>query len=115
MSAHLLFSYGTLRDPAVQRGVFGRSVPTVADSLPGFRVDELTITDPAVIALSGTDTHLVLRPDPRADPVPGVRLEVDDAGLSAADDYEVDDYRRVRVTLTSGLRAWVYLAAEPTD
>ncbi|MGB6040002.1 MAG: gamma-glutamylcyclotransferase, partial [Gordonia sp. (in: high G+C Gram-positive bacteria)] len=68
--------------------------------------------DPEVIALSGIKTHLILRPDPDALAVPGARLQLDDAGLAAADDYEVDDYRRVEVTLASGLRAWVYLAAD---
>ncbi|MGB3303028.1 gamma-glutamylcyclotransferase family protein [Gordonia sp. (in: high G+C Gram-positive bacteria)] len=109
---HLLFSYGTLMDPAVQDGVFGRPMPTTPDALPGFRIDKLTITDPEVIALSGIKTHLILRPDPDALAVPGARLQLDDAGLAAADDYEVDDYRRVEVTLASGLRAWVYLAAD---
>ncbi|MBM7367247.1 gamma-glutamylcyclotransferase family protein [Gordonia hydrophobica] len=112
MTAHLLFSYGTLMDAAVQRGVFGRELPTVADALPGFRVETVTITDPDVIALSGLATHLVLRPDAAAADVPGARLHLDDDQLAAADRYEVDDYRRVQVTLASGLTAWVYLAAD---
>ncbi|ALG85049.1 gamma-glutamylcyclotransferase family protein [Gordonia phthalatica] len=109
---NVLFSYGTLMDPVVQEGVLGRRLSTIPDALPGFRVDTVTITDPAVVALSGIDTHLILRPDPTAEPVPGARLELDDAGLAAADEYEVDDYRRVRAVLSSGVLAWVYLAAE---
>lgn len=109
---HVLFSYGTLMDPAVQEGVFGSRMPTIPDALPGFRVDTVTIVDPEVIALSGTDTHLILRPDDNGTAVPGARLELDDAGLAAADDYEVDDYQRVEVVLASGVQAWVYLAAD---
>ena len=43
---HLLFSYGTLRDPGVQAAVFGRAVACTDDALPGFRVDQVAITDP---------------------------------------------------------------------
>lgn len=109
---HVLFSYGTLMDPAVQEGVFGAPIPTEPDALPGFEIGTVTITDPEVIALSGTATHLILRPGAPEAEVPGARLELDDAGLRAADEYEVDDYRRVEVTLSSGIRAWVYLAHE---
>ncbi|MGB3697000.1 MAG: gamma-glutamylcyclotransferase family protein [Gordonia sp. (in: high G+C Gram-positive bacteria)] len=109
---HILFSYGTLMDPAVQEGVFGRPMPTAPDSLPGFRVETVRITDPEVVALSGLGVHLLLRAGRPEERVAGARLELDDAGLAAADDYEVDDYRRVEVTLTSGCRAWVYLAAD---
>ncbi|EGD56003.1 gamma-glutamylcyclotransferase family protein [Gordonia neofelifaecis] len=107
---HVLFSYGTLMDPVVQEGVFGRRMRTIPDALPGFRVDSVTITDPEVIALSGTDTHRILRPGSSEARVPGARLELDDDALAAADDYEVDDYRRVEVVLASGVSAWVYLA-----
>jgi hypothetical protein len=31
--------------------------------------------------------------------------------LAAADEYEVDDYRRITVPLRSGDRAWVYVFA----
>jgi gamma-glutamylcyclotransferase (GGCT)/AIG2-like uncharacterized protein YtfP len=31
--------------------------------------------------------------------------------LAAADEYEVDDYRRVTVPLRSGHQAWVYVFA----
>ncbi len=108
---HRLFSYGTLRQPEVQRALFGREVPTVADTLPGYRLDWLTITDPEVIATSGSDRHPILRPGSPADAVAGACLELDDAELAAADAYEVDDYARATATLGSGAEAWVYLSA----
>ena len=106
-----LFSYGTLRFPRVQRARFGRELDGVPDTLPGHRADWVTITDPEVVAVSGTDRHPIVRPsaDP-ADSVPGSVLTLTTAELAAADDYEVDDYRRVAVTLESGADAWVYLA-----
>lgn len=107
---HRVFSYGTLRQPNVQTALFGRPVVTVADTLPGYRIDRLTITDPGVIATSGSDRHPILRPGSAADVVDGAYLELDDHELARADAYEVDDYVRTPVTLGSGTRAWVYLA-----
>lgn len=110
-----LFSYGTLRLPEVQRGTFGAELPTRGDALPGYRLGVLTITDPHVIALSGSDEHAQPVPGQRtgdaADSVPGSVLELTPEQLAAADEYEVDDYVRVAVTLASGTRAWVYVAA----
>lgn len=111
MRSERLFSYGTLRQPEVQQALFGRPVPTTGDVLPGFRVDVVTITDPAVIAASGSDRHPVLRRGGDRDAVDGAWLELSPAELAAADEYEVDDYERVPVTLASGLQAWVYVAA----
>ncbi len=108
---HVLFSYGTLRQPQVQRELFGRVVPTVPDHLVGHRVEWLTITDAAVIATSGSHRHPVIRPGDPQDTVAGHRLELSDAELECADAYEVDDYTRVAIRLASGLDAWVYMAA----
>ena len=109
--SQVLFSYGTLRLPEVQRELFGRLVPTVADQLPGHRLEWLTITDPVVLAVSGSDRHPVIRPGEPLDSVVGARLELTDSELERADAYEVDDYARVAVRLASGLRAWAYMAA----
>ncbi|SNY70247.1 hypothetical protein SAMN05421748_13746 [Paractinoplanes atraurantiacus] len=38
-------------------------------------------------------------------------LEVTEAELGQADEYEVDDYQRVAAPLASGESAWVYVAA----
>jgi hypothetical protein len=106
---HLLFSYGTLRLPAVQLALYGAEVSTTADALPGFRLEWITITDPAVVATSGTDRHPILVKGGEGDAVPGAVLELSDADLAATDDYEVDDYHRELVTLASSRSAWVYL------
>ena len=41
----------------------------------------------------------------------GTVFDVSDDELARADDYEVDAYRRVAVTLASGMQAWVYVDA----
>lgn len=109
---HGVFSYGTLRQADVQQALYGRVVPTIADILPGCRLDWVTITDPAVIAASGSDCHPILRRGGPLDSVDGVYLALDAAELTSTDDYEVDDYVRVEVTLGSGATAWVYVTAD---
>ncbi len=109
---HRVFSYGTLRQPEVQRALYGREVPTIVDTLSGFRLDGLVITDPGVIRTSGSDRHPILRKGEVHDIVEGAYLELDDGELAATDDYEVDDYARHVVILGSGAQAWAYLARE---
>ena len=106
-----MFSYGTLRQPEVQRALYGREVVTVADALPGYRLEWLLITDPDVIATSGSDRHPILRSGGPSDSVEGAYLALDDTELAATDAYEVDDYTRREVTLESGVTAWVYVGA----
>jgi hypothetical protein len=108
-----LFSYGTLQQEEVQRSNFGRLLHGSPDLLIAHRSDWVQITDPAVIAASGTDRHPIVRPtgDP-SDSVAGTLFVITPAELAAADTYEVDDYRRFQVRLNSGTQAWVYLAAE---
>jgi uridine kinase len=105
-----LFSYGTLQLEPVQLRQFGRVLTGAPDVLPGYRQDWVTITDPDVVAVSGTDRHPIVRHtgDP-ADTTGGTVLTVTAEELAAADVYEVDDYRRSLVRLGSG-DAWVYLA-----
>ncbi len=107
-----LFSYGTLQLAAVQIAQFGRRLDGVADALSGWRRDMVEITDPSVIATSGERHHPIVRETGNpADGVPGLVFTVSAEELRSADAYEVDDYRRIRVTLRSGLDAWVYVAA----
>ncbi|WP_169744971.1 gamma-glutamylcyclotransferase family protein [Cryptosporangium arvum] len=108
----LLFSYGTLRDPGVQQATFGRELTGEPDALLGYRLTRVEITDPHVLAVSGQTHHPMLTPSANpADTVDGAALEVTEADLLRADEYEVDDYRRVQAPLTSGRTAWVYVEA----
>jgi hypothetical protein len=107
-----LFTYGTLRDPAVQLRLFGRLVTGEADALPGYRSGTVTIIDPDVIATSGSAVHLCVDPtgDP-ADRVQGLVLRLTAAELAVADAYETADYKRVMVRLASGTEAFLYARA----
>lgn len=48
-----LFSYGTLRDEAVQLSVFGRRLDGAADALVGYRLVIVEVQDQTFIAHSG--------------------------------------------------------------
>ncbi|AUG76612.1 hypothetical protein CFP65_1733 [Kitasatospora sp. MMS16-BH015] len=109
---HALFSFGTLLDPKVQHALFGRAVPTTPAILPGHATRPLRITDPAVIATSGTGVHLTLARKYGA-AIEGGVLRLSERELAAADAYEVADYARRRVVLGDGEVAWAYLDAEP--
>lgn len=112
---HKVFSYGTLRQANVQLAHYGREVPTVPESLPSWKLDWIQITDPDVIAASGSDRHPILRRGLDTDLVEGAYLELNDTELAATDKYEVSDYKRQSVTLASGLQAFVYVADESTS
>jgi gamma-glutamylcyclotransferase (GGCT)/AIG2-like uncharacterized protein YtfP len=110
----LLFSYGTLRLPSVQKATFGRLLEGERDAVVGFRLGEVRVEDPHVIAASGSAVHPVLLPadDPTA-VVEGTVYDLDEDALAAADDYEVDAYARALFPLRSGRTAWVYVLAVP--
>lgn len=108
-----LFSYGTLQQKQVQLDTFGRELTGKSDSLSGFVVSEVEIKDQQVIASSGTNMHPILIPSKQNhEPIEGTVFFVSNDELNQADEYEVDDYRRIKVTLDSGTEAWIYAAAE---
>lgn len=106
---HWLFSYGTLRQPEVQMEVFGRRLKGIEDVLPGFRVATVRIMDEAVVALSGSAEHPILRRGASEDRVKGMALVIGAEDLARADAYETADYRRISVRLASGRQSFVYV------
>ena len=108
----LLFSYGTLQQGNVQLANFGRELVGYKDSLPLYKIDQLRITDPRVLRESGKKFHPILQYTGKfSDEVTGTVFELTENEIAHADDYEVDDYNRVRATLKSGRCCWIYAAA----
>ncbi|NYH18545.1 gamma-glutamylcyclotransferase family protein [Paraburkholderia bryophila] len=106
-----LFSYGTLQLEAVQLATFSRKLDGQADDMPGFSMTLLKIEDASVVATSGKTHHPVVSYSGNpADKVRGTVFSITPEELAQADAYEVSDYRRDRVTLASGVSAWVYVA-----
>ena len=93
-----LFVYGTLRDADVQQRVYERTIPGEPDVLPGYRK--------AQIWLDGAYYPIAI-PDPDSE-IDGLVLELTPEEMARGDAYEGSEYRRLRVTLRSGLEAWVY-------
>ncbi|WP_454783692.1 gamma-glutamylcyclotransferase family protein [Legionella sp. WA2024007413] len=116
MNVEKLFSYGTLRYETVQLNNFGRRLHGSADKLPGFGMSKIKIKDPSVIATSGEEDHPIItytgQPN---DNIEGMVFDVSSEELAKADSYEVEDYKRVKVKLASGIFAWVYVHVESIE
>ena len=105
-----LFSYGTLQTLSVQLSAFGRKLTGNPDTLVGYRLRMIQITDQEFVTTSGAEYHRNLEfTGSTSDLVGGTVFSVTQQELEQADTYEPDGYKRVRVTLRSGTEAWVYL------
>lgn len=105
-----LFSYGTLQLEPVQRSTFGRLLDGRQDSLSGYKLTMLEIRDAAVVATSGKTHHPIVGfTGDASDQIQGTVFAITPEELRQADAYEVDDYRRDQVVLSSGVSAWVYV------
>lgn len=105
-----LFSYGTLRKEQVQIETFGRILHGEKDILTGFTIEMLEITDPEVLRKSNQKYHpiLVFSGNPE-DEVEGVLFEVTNEEILQADEYEVDDYKRIETVFKSGKSGFIYI------
>ncbi|WP_222836447.1 gamma-glutamylcyclotransferase family protein [Curtobacterium sp. B18] len=113
VGVNVVFTVGTLRQPEVQDALFGDPVPTAEDALAGWRVDDATSTDPDVIRAGGPGRRPSLRRGTSEDRVEGAALTLGyEWQLRDVDDHEPVDHQRIEVTLESGTRAWVYVAAD---
>ncbi|EKD46668.1 MAG: hypothetical protein ACD_67C00122G0003 [uncultured bacterium] len=93
-----LFVYGTLKDPKVQRKIIGRELIGEPDVLEKYAVAQITLDDSVYpILIEAMNNN-----------VGGLVLEVAPSDFSVLDEYEGDEYKRVRVKLRSGKLAWVY-------
>ena len=107
-----LFSYGTLRYETVQLATFGRQLNGIPDVLTGYGLSSIEINDPTVVKTSGDTVHPILTyTSNNADEIKGVVFDITADELKLADQYEVADYKRVKVQLRSGIEAWVYVSA----
>jgi hypothetical protein len=105
-----LFVYGALRDPAVQRRVFGRELVGTPDALAGFALHDILVADAG--SRDAGRVHPILRPSSRPGlAVSGRTLQLSPEDLARADAYEGLHHRRIPVTLVSGRGAFVYVEA----
>ena len=105
-----LFSYGTLRQQNVQLKNFGRLLDGAEDTLKKFILKDIEITDKVVLEVSDKKFHPILSyTGNEKDKVVGTVFKITLDELLKADGYEVDDYKRVEVTLGSGIKSWAYV------
>jgi gamma-glutamylcyclotransferase (GGCT)/AIG2-like uncharacterized protein YtfP len=105
-----LFSYGTLREEAVQLAIFGHLISGMPDAILRYTLRAYVITDPKAIAISGRAEHTMLEPTGDvADQVEGTVFPLTSGELAQADAYEDKAYHRIKVRLRSGMDAWVYV------
>ncbi|NHE59434.1 gamma-glutamylcyclotransferase family protein [Cyclobacterium plantarum] len=108
---HLLFSYGTLQSEKVQLENYGRTLKGKPDILTGYRLHKIQITDSSVLAKSQLEYHpIAIKSENKADFIEGLLFEITESELAKTDNYEVSQYHRIRETVDSGKKAWIYVA-----
>ncbi|MCU7616996.1 gamma-glutamylcyclotransferase [Chryseobacterium sp. PBS4-4] len=105
-----LFSYGTLQKEQVQLETFGRILRGEKDILVGYQLKMLEIKDPEVLRKSNQKYHPILEfSGDSADEIEGVLFEVSNEEILHADEYEVDDYKRIETVFKSGKKGFIYV------
>lgn len=105
-----LFSYGTLQKEKVQLETFGRILKGQKDVLVGYKLDKVEITDAEVLKTSEEKFHPIIEfSGNKTDKVEGTLFEVTDKEILNADEYEVDDYKRIEVMFTSNKKGFIYV------
>ncbi|MCQ9634055.1 gamma-glutamylcyclotransferase [Chryseobacterium sp. WG23] len=105
-----LFSYGTLQKERVQLETFGRILQGEEDVLSGYILGMIKITDPEVVRKSGEKFHPVLTlSGNEEDHVEGILFKVTEEEILQADEYEVDDYKRIETVFRSGKKGFIYV------
>ena len=107
-----LFSYGTLRQEAVQLATFGRRLAGQPDTLVGYVLKMIQIQDADFAAKTCAHHRNLEFTGIASDFVEGIVFALTQKELEQADTYEPTDYQRVRVELKSGVEAWVYLQTD---
>lgn len=106
----LLFSYGTLQLEQVQMETFGRLLKGEKDTLIGYELKMLEITDPEVLRKSNQQFHPILEfSGNESHLTEGMLYEVTDEEILRSDEYEVDDYKRVETIFKSGKQGFIYI------
>ena len=106
-----LFSYGTLQKEKTQLDIFGRLLKGSRDVLQGYKLSPIEIKDEKFLTKGEEKIQLtVIATNNHNDGIEGTALEITEEELLFADKYEPDNYKRIKVILQSGKKAWIYAA-----
>lgn len=110
-TSEYLFSYGTLQHQEVQQELFGRILQGFPDTLKGYTLAQIVIQDETFSTKAVQESYPIatVSANPE-DAIAGYVFSMTAPELSAADSYEPREYKRVKVKLESGRKAWVYVA-----
>ncbi|MDA6070846.1 gamma-glutamylcyclotransferase [Flavobacterium sp. AC] len=105
-----LFSYGTLQKEQVQMETFGRLLTGKKETLLGYALKMVEITDHEVLRKSGQKFHPIIDFTGNLnDKVEGMLFKISETEILNADKYEVDDYKRIEVEFQSGEKGFIYV------
>jgi gamma-glutamylcyclotransferase (GGCT)/AIG2-like uncharacterized protein YtfP len=100
-----LFSYGTLRSKEIQMRLFKKLLTGTPDQLLGHKLKSLQIEEEFGMA----DYVVVVPSQDPLDTIHGIVFNISSVDLAKVDVFESNSYKRVRVTLKSGVDAWIYM------
>ena len=100
-----IFSYGTLRSKEIQMQVFNKLLTGTPDQLMGYKIKDLQIEEEFGMA----DYVVAVPTEDAADPIHGIVYNISPSDLAKVDVFESNAYKRVEVTLKSGIIAWIYI------
>lgn len=99
----LIFTYGTLQNKKIQLELFNRILKGSPDILLGYQKD--------FIKLGGNVYPILKKINAKTETqVQGTCYEISLQELYVCDAYEGTSYQRVKTTLKSGKKVWVYIA-----
>ena len=105
-----LFSYGTLQQENVQLENYGRILEGSDDILEKYFLQQIEINNESVLRKSKKQFHpIIYFSGNNEDEISGKVFKITLDELIKTDDYEVNDYKRIKVTLKSGIKSWVYI------
>src|SRR5690242_11056861 len=108
-----LFSYGTLQEEKIQLELFGRILKGFDDILQGYKTEEIEITDEIFLARGeGKFQKTLINTGNKNDIAKGMVFEINNEEMLLCDKYEPDSYKRIKVILESGIKAWTYVASK---
>lgn len=99
MQPEIIFVYGTLKYPAIQKQIIGRQVFGISGILPGFRLSREKFHDGWFPSLIKDYCSCVY----------GIVYKITAAELEYCDEYETGEYIRMKQKLLDGTIAWVYI------
>ncbi len=100
LEPHYLFTYGTLQEVEIQLQLFGKIIKGKEDTLIGYKIAEEKYQGIYPMLFNSKN---------RNDSIKGKIYKLSYSELEKADNYEGPDYKRIKVTLASGTKAWVYV------